>query len=45
MTPQDVKNLAIDVLRHRVSISYEAEAENLTSDLVVQRIIDTIPVP
>ena len=45
VTPQDVKNLAIDVLRHRVSISYEAEAENLTSDLVVQRIIDTIPVP
>ncbi len=45
VTPQDVKNLAIDVLRHRVSISYEAEAENLTPDLVVQRIIDTIPVP
>ena len=45
VTPQDVKNLAIDVLRHRVSISYEAEAESLTSDLVVQRIIDTIPVP
>jgi MoxR-like ATPase len=45
VTPQDVKNLAIDVLRHRVSISYEAEAENLTSDAVVQRIIDTVPVP
>jgi MoxR-like ATPase len=45
VTPQDVKNLAIDVLRHRVTISYEAEAESLTSDLVVQRIIDTIPVP
>ncbi len=45
VTPQDVKNLAIDVLRHRVTISYEAEAENLTSDAIVQRIIDTIPVP
>ncbi len=45
VTPQDVKNLALDVLRHRVSISYEAEAEGLTSDAVVQKIVDTIPVP
>jgi MoxR-like ATPase len=45
VTPQDVKSLALDVLRHRVTISYEAEAENMTSESVVQRIIDTIPVP
>ena len=45
VTPQDVKSLALDVLRHRVTISYEAEAENMTSETVVQRIIDTIPVP
>ena len=45
VTPQDVKNLALDVLRHRVSVSYEAEAEGLTSDAVVQKIVDTIPVP
>jgi MoxR-like ATPase len=45
VTPQDVKSLALDVLRHRVSVSYEAEAENLTSESVVQKIIDTIPVP
>jgi MoxR-like ATPase len=45
VTPQDVKSLALDVLRHRVTISYEAEAENLTSESVVQKIIDTIPVP
>ncbi len=45
VTPQDVKSLALDVLRHRVTISYEAEAENMTSDTVVQKIIDSIPVP
>ena len=45
VTPQDVKSLALDVLRHRVTVSYEAEAENLTSEIVVQKIIDTIPVP
>jgi MoxR-like ATPase len=45
VTPQDVKSLALDVLRHRVTVSYEAEAENLTSESVVQKIIDTIPVP
>jgi MoxR-like ATPase len=45
VTPQDVKSLAPDVLRHRVTVSYEAEAEGLTSDAVVQKIINTIPVP
>jgi len=45
VTPQDVKSLALDVLRHRVTVSYEAEAEGMTSETVVQKIIDTIPVP
>ena len=45
VTPQDVKSLAPDVLRHRVIVSYEAEAENLTSDAVIRRILDTLPVP
>src|SRR5271156_7655 len=45
VTPQDVKSLALDVLRHRVTVSYEAEAEGLTSETVVQKIVDTIPVP
>ena len=45
VTPQDVKSLALDVLRHRVTVSYEAEAEGLTSEKVVQKIIETIPVP
>jgi MoxR-like ATPase len=43
--PQDVKNIALDVLRHRVSVSYEAEAENVTSENVVDKILNTLPVP
>jgi len=45
VTPEDVKSIALDVLRHRVSITYEAEAEALTSEDMVRRILDTIPVP
>lgn len=45
VTPQDVKSIGADVLRHRVIISYEAEAEDLTSDSIVQRIFDGVPVP
>ncbi len=45
VTPSDVKRVAMDVLRHRVVISYEAEAEELTSEDVVQRILDHVPVP
>ena len=45
VTPQDVKSIGMDVLRHRVVVSYEAEAENLRSEDVVQRIFDTLPVP
>ena len=45
VTPQDVKSIGADVLRHRVIISYEAEAEEMTSDDIVQRIFDGVPVP
>jgi MoxR-like ATPase len=45
VTPQDVKSIGNDVLRHRVIISYEAEAEEMTSDSIVQRIFDGVPVP
>jgi MoxR-like ATPase len=45
VTPQDVKSIGADVLRHRVMISYEAEAEEMTSDVIVQRIFDGVPVP
>lgn len=43
--PQDVKAVAMDVLRHRVSVTYEAEAENVTSENVIERILNTLPVP
>src|SRR5271155_169688 len=45
VTPQDVKDVAHDVLQHRVIVTYEAEAENLTSRDIVQKILDTLPVP
>ena len=45
MTPQDVKSVGMDVLRHRVTITYEAEAEEKTSETVIQKIFDELPVP
>ena len=45
VTPQDVKSVALDVLRHRVAITFEAEAEEKTSESVVQTILDELPVP
>jgi MoxR-like ATPase len=45
VTPQDVKAIGPDVLRHRVLISYEAEAEEKTSDDIIQRIFQTIEIP
>jgi MoxR-like ATPase len=43
--PQDVKDVAHTVLRHRVILSYEAEAEELTSDDIIDRLLDHVPVP
>ncbi|MXY69666.1 MAG: AAA domain-containing protein [Acidobacteriia bacterium] len=43
--PQDVKSVAPDVLRHRVMVTYEAEAEELTSEDIVQRVLDGVEVP
>ena len=45
VTPQDVKTIGMDVLRHRVIVSYEAEAEEMTSEDVIKRIFDEVPVP
>ncbi|HBG60300.1 MAG: ATPase [Omnitrophica WOR_2 bacterium GWF2_38_59] len=45
VTPQDVKSVAFDVLRHRVIISYEAEAEEKTSEDIIKVILDEIEVP
>ncbi|MGZ3301767.1 MAG: AAA family ATPase [Isosphaeraceae bacterium] len=45
VTPHDVKTLARDVMRHRIMISYEADAEGLSADDILGRILDHIPVP
>jgi len=45
VTPQDVKSVGLDVLRHRVIVSYEAEAEDKTSEDVIKTIFDSIEVP
>ena len=44
-TPQDVKEVAHDVLRHRIILTYEAEAEELTSEDIITKILNEIPVP
>jgi MoxR-like ATPase len=45
VTPQDVKSIGMDVLRHRVIITYEAEAEEMTAEKIIQNIFDNIEVP
>lgn len=45
VTPHDVKSLARDVLRHRLVISYEADAEGLSADALIGRVLETIAVP
>ncbi len=45
VTPDDIKQIAPDVLRHRIITSYEAEAENITTEHIVQRILDHTDVP
>lgn len=45
VTPQDIKTIGMDVLRHRVIVSYEAEAEEKTSEILIQNIYDEIEVP
>jgi MoxR-like ATPase len=45
VVPEDVKEIAHDVLRHRILLTYEAEAENVTTDTVVSRILERVEVP
>lgn len=45
VTPEDVQSIALDVLRHRIGLSYEAEAENQSIEAIIEKIIRTIPVP
>ena len=44
-TPEDVKSVAYDILRHRILLTYEADAENITSEQIVRKILDRIEVP
>lgn len=44
-TPNDVKAVAMDILRHRVAVTYEAEAEDISPDHIVQKILDSVRVP
>jgi MoxR-like ATPase len=45
VTPQDVKGLGLDILRHRIGVSYEAEAESITPEVVVEQVFAGVPVP
>jgi len=45
VTPQDVKSIGMDVLRHRIGVTYEAEAESVTSEAIVEKIFAGLPVP
>lgn len=45
VTPEDIRSIVMDVLRHRIIVTYEAEAEDVTSEMIVQRILDAIEVP
>ena len=43
--PEDVRAIAHDVLRHRIGLTYEAEAENITSEDIINEILNTVEVP
>ena len=45
VTPEDVKSVGLDVLRHRIILTYEAEAENVTTEEVIRRVFDKVMVP
>jgi len=45
VTPEDIKSIGPDVLRHRIILTYEAEAQAVTSDSIIQKIFNAVPVP
>jgi MoxR-like ATPase len=45
VTPQDVKTIAPSILRHRIIPTYEAEAEDITTDDLIVKLFDSVPVP
>lgn len=45
MIPEDVRDVAYDVLRHRIGLTYEAEADNVTTDAIITEVINKVEVP
>jgi len=45
VTPQDVKDVGLDVMRHRIVLSYEAEADGMTTEVAIKRVLDRVEVP
>ncbi len=45
MLPDDIKAVALDVMRHRLIVTYEAEAEEITPEIVIGRVLDNVAVP
>ncbi len=45
VTPENIKSVGMDVLRHRIILTYEAEAEGITTETIVKRVFDAVPVP
>ena len=45
VTPEDVRAVALDVLRHRIGLTFEAEAENISTEQIVTEIMDNVQVP
>jgi MoxR-like ATPase len=45
VTPEDIRDVMWDILRHRIILTFEAEAEEVTTEKVIRRIIDTVEVP
>jgi len=43
--PEDVRAVCLDVLRHRIGLTYEAEAENITTENIISEILNTVEVP
>jgi len=45
VTPEDIRTIGMDVLRHRIGVTYEAEAEEITSEDIVKKIFDKVEIP
>jgi MoxR-like ATPase len=43
--PEDIRAVCMDVMRHRIGVTYEAEAENITSEMIVNEILNAVEVP